>query len=249
MGKKQKFWEMKMSDDDNKQADIFIYGQIVSYQWDDTDTTATSFKKDLDDLGDVNTINLHINSPGGSVFEGVAIGNMLKQHNAEVNVYVDALAASIASVIAMSGDTIFMPKNSMLMIHNPSSIVWGNANDMRKAADDLDKIGLSMQSTYLNRAGNKLDQETLQELMDNETWLSADEALLYGLCDEVEDDNQAIACVSKDLFAKYHNVPKVLLSGNITNSVSQSEMEQRKKIAEVAKQNAEYTRTILGGIL
>lgn len=247
MIQKQKFWQMKASADDNSQADIFIYGEIVSYQWDDTDTTAASFKKDLDNLGDVSTINLHINSPGGSVFEGVAIGNMLKQSNANVNVYVDALAASIASVIAMSGDTIFMPKNSMLMVHNPSNIVWGNANDMRKAADDLDKIGLSMQQTYLSKTGDKLDQSTLQELMNNETWLSADDALKYGLCDVVQEENQAAACISKDLFSKYHNVPKNLLAP--TDSITSLNMERRKKIAEQARQNAEYTKTILGGIL
>nr|WP_049759179.1 head maturation protease, ClpP-related [Clostridium kluyveri] len=239
---------MKMSADDDKQADIFIYGEIVSYKWDDTDTTAASFKKDLDDLGDVNTINLHINSPGGNVFEGVAIGNMLKQHKAQVNVYVDALAASIASIIAMSGNTILMPKNSMMMIHNPLSIAWGNAKDFRKKADDLDKIGLSMQTTYLNKAGDKLDQDTLQKLMDNDTWLSADDAYSYGLCDVVEEENNIAACISEELFSKYRNVPKTLLTRNITNSISVLEMGERKKLAEQARQNIEYTKTILGGI-
>lgn len=246
---KQKFWQMKALAEDDKQADVFIYGEIVSCQWDDTDTTAASFKEDLDDLGDINTINLHINSPGGSVFEGVAIGNMLKQNNAKVNVYVDALAASIASVIAMAGDTIFMPKNSMLMIHNPSSVAWGNANDFRKTADDLDKIGLSMQQTYLAKAGDKLDQSTLQDLMNNETWLSAYDAYSYGLCDVVQEENQAAACVSTDLFNKYHNVPKnLLISSNPTNLIKPLDMEKRKKIAEQARQNAQYTKTILGGI-
>ncbi|ABQ23666.1 head maturation protease, ClpP-related [Clostridium kluyveri] len=248
MAQKQKFWQMKMSADDDKQADIFIYGEIVSYKWDDTDTTAASFKKDLDDLGDVNTINLHINSPGGNVFEGVAIGNMLKQHKAQVNVYVDALAASIASIIAMSGNTILMPKNSMMMIHNPLSIAWGNAKDFRKKADDLDKIGLSMQTTYLNKAGDKLDQDTLQKLMDNDTWLSADDAYSYGLCDVVEEENNIAACISEELFSKYRNVPKTLLTRNITNSISVLEMGERKKLAEQARQNIEYTKTILGGI-
>lgn len=246
MAQKQKFWQMKMSADDDKQADIFIYGEIVSYKWDDSDTTATSFKKDLDDLGDVNTINLHINSPGGNVFEGVAIGNMLKQHKAQVNVYVDALAASIASIIAMSGNTILMPKNSMMMIHNPLSIAWGNAKDFRKKADDLDKIGLSMQTTYLNKAGDKLDQDTLQKLMDNDTWLSADDAYSYGLCDVVEEENKIAACINNELFSKYHNIPKNLLL--LTDSIAPMDMEKRKRMAEEARQSAEYTKTILGGI-
>ncbi|TGA95715.1 Clp protease ClpP [Sporolactobacillus shoreae] len=164
-------------------------------------------------MGDVSTINLHINSPGGSVFEGVAIGNMLKQNKAQVNVFVDGLAASIASVIAMAGDHIAMPANAMMMIHNPWSYVVGNAADMRKEADDLDHINESMKQTYLAKAGDKLDTDTLGTLMDAETWLSAQEAVGYGLADEVLEANQAAACVSEKLFAKYKHVPAALAGG------------------------------------
>jgi ATP-dependent Clp protease protease subunit len=102
-------------------------------------------------LGNMNTINLYVNSPGGSVFEGIAIHNMLKRHKAKVNVHVDALAASIASVIAMAGDTIFMPKNSMLMIHNPWTFqLWKCSSELRKVADDLDRIGSSIMQTDLS---------------------------------------------------------------------------------------------------
>src|SRR5699024_9388020 len=101
------------------EADLYIDGEIVTDEWYDSDTSAAGFRDGLKEIGDVSIINLHINSPGGSVFEGIAIYNMLKQNKATVNVYVDGLAASIASVIAMSGDTIFMPKNAMMMIHNP----------------------------------------------------------------------------------------------------------------------------------
>lgn len=97
----KKFWECKQSVDQDE-ADIYIFGEITSFKWDESDTTASSFQKDLKELGDVKKINLHVNSPGGSVFEGIAIGNMLKQHKAYVTAYVDALAASIASVIVVS---------------------------------------------------------------------------------------------------------------------------------------------------
>ena len=107
---------------------MYIDGEIVTDEWKDSDTSAAGFRDALKSLGDVKEINLHINSPGGSVFEGIAIYNMLKQNKAKVNIYVDALAASIASVIAMSGDTIFMPSNSMMMIHNPYTVAFGNAN-------------------------------------------------------------------------------------------------------------------------
>ncbi len=187
---------------------MFINGEIVTDEWEDSDTSATGFLDALKSLGDVKTINLHINSPGGSVFEGIAIYNMLKQHQANINVYVDGLAASIASVIAMSGDAIFMPSNSMMMIHNPWTFAVGNATELRKQADDLDKITQSSVQTYLAKAGDKLDADTLKDLMDNETWLSAQEAVDYGLADEVLPANQAAACVDKNVAKLFSNIPE-----------------------------------------
>ncbi|MGE6343763.1 head maturation protease, ClpP-related [Bacillus mycoides] len=245
-----KFWEMKMSADSSNSADIFIYGDIVRWVWEDyfpEDVSSNTFKDDLDALGDVSTLNLHVNSPGGSVFEGIAIYNMLKRHKAKVNVYIDALAASIASVIAMAGDTIYMPKNSMLMIHNPWTWTEGNATELRKAADDLDRIGNSSKQTYLQKSGNKLTDEKLQEMLDAETWLSADEAFEYGLCDVIEEANQMAASLNKEVLSKYKNVPKQLQKHKETK-LSADEMKKRQQIAEEAKANADYIQTILGGI-
>lgn len=196
---------------DNEPAEMSIDGEIVTDEWEDSDTSATGFRDALKSLGDVKTINLHINSPGGSVFEGIAIYNMLKQHQAHINVYVDGLAASIASVIAMSGDAIFMPSNAMMMIHNPWTFALGNAAELRKQADDLDKITQSSVQIYLDKAGDKLDQDTLTQLMDDETWLSAKEAVDYGLADEVMPANQAAACLDKRFMQLYQNVPKQLI--------------------------------------
>lgn len=250
--KKKKFWEMKMSTTDSNAADVFIYGDIMSYQWDETDTSASSFKQDLDALGDISTINLHINSPGGSVFEGIAIHNMLKRHKANINVYVDGLAASIASVIAMAGDTVYMPKNAMMMIHNPWTLAYGNAAEFRKIADDLDRIGNSSKQSYLQKAGDKLTDEKLQEMLDAETWLSADEAYEYGLCDVVEEANQMAASINSEILQKYKNVPKNLLNmaeKPSKNAVFDEEMAKRKQIAEEAKANLAYLDTILGGLI
>ncbi|WP_439197241.1 head maturation protease, ClpP-related [Bacillus velezensis] len=233
--KNNKYWSMKASGDSS--ADVFIFGEVVTsgYEWDDIDTSATSFKKDLDALGDLSTINLHLNSPGGSVFDGVAISSMLKQHKATVNVYIDGIAASIASVIAMAGDTIFMPSNSMMMVHNPLTLVWGNAQEMRKQADVLDKISESMKLSYLERAGDKLDKETLDNLMDNETWLSAHEAVSYGLADEVIASNQVAASVSDELFAKYHNVPSALKAQNTGKSYETKKENLLKQKLQILK--------------
>lgn len=246
-GMKKKFWEMKMSAD-GEAGEIYIYGDIVRYQWDEEEVTANSFKEDLDNLGDVSTINVYINSPGGSVFEGVAIHNMLKRHKAKINVYIDALAASIASVIAMAGDTIFMPKNAMMMIHNPWTFAVGNAKELRKVADDLDRISIAAIESYLQKAGDKLDEKTLKQLLDEETWLTADEAKEYGLCDVVQEANEMAASISSEFLQQYKNVPKQLIQQK-SNILSAQEMAERKKIAEQAKANLSYYETILGGIM
>jgi ATP-dependent Clp protease protease subunit len=210
--KVHKFWSLQASAD-GQSADVYLLGEIVTsgWEWDESDTSAQTFQKDLQALGDVSTINLHVNSPGGSVFDGVAIGNMLSMHKATVNTYVDGLAASIASVIAMSGDHIFMPANAMMMIHNPLNGVWGNSSDLRKAADDLDHIGESMKQSYLNKAGDKLDEQALTNLMDNETWLSAQEAVDYGLADEILAPVNAAASLSNKFASLYKHIPENLL--------------------------------------
>lgn len=232
---------------DGKSADVFIYGEITKWAWEELgEVSSTTFKNELDSLGDVETIHLYINSPGGSVFEGLAIYNMLQRHEARVIVHVDALAASIASVIAMVGDEIRMPKNSMLMIHNAWSYASGNAEQLRKAADDLDRINQSTIQTYLQKASDKLTDEKLKELLDAETWLSADEAFEYGLCDVVEESNQAAALVEESLMKQYKNVPQQLLQPAITTmKMSDEEKALREKILADSKANLTYLNTIL----
>lgn len=240
----KKFWECKQSANQDE-ADIYIFGEITSFKWDESDTTASSFQKDLKELGDVKKINLHVNSPGGSVFEGIAIGNMLKQHKAYVTAYVDALAASIASVIVVSCDKVIMPENSMMMIHNPWSFATGNANELRKQADDLDRIAESSVVTYLAKAGEKLTEEKIKQIMDEETWLSAKEAFDYGLCDIVESSNQIAASISEKLFSNYQRVPEKYL---MTKQENQIDDHERKKIIEQAKKDKEYITNVLGGL-
>ncbi|HBB9192092.1 TPA: Clp protease ClpP, partial [Escherichia coli] len=113
-------------------ADIFIYEEIGGFG-----VTAKQFAEDLKALGDVSHINLRIHSPGGDVFEGIAIYNLLRNHPADITVYIDGVAASMASVVAMAGDRVVMPENAMMMIHKPWGISGGNAGDMRDYADLL----------------------------------------------------------------------------------------------------------------
>lgn len=222
-----KFLDYKALSD--SEAEIDIEGEIVSDPWMDTDTSASQFRDLLKQIGDAKTINLHINSPGGDVFEGVAIYNMLKQSKAQIHVYVDGLAASIASVIAMAGDTIYMPANSMLMIHNPWTFGQGNADDFRKLADDMDKIAESMKTSYLSKSNGKIDEDTLSELMDQETWLTAKEAVDYGLADEVLEPVQMAACLTEKEAKKFKHAPKALVTAN---PVDEQKAEQTKEEPE-----------------
>lgn len=222
----------------NALADMYIDGEIVTDEYEDSDTSAAGFRDALKSMGDVKTINLHINSPGGSVFEGIAIYNMLKQNKAKVNVYVDGLAASIASVVAMSGDTIFMPSNAMMMIHNPWTYAVGNANELRKQADDLDQITKSSVQTYLSKAGDKLDKETLKQLMDDETWLTAQQALDYGLADEIMEPNKAAASIDKHFAQRYQHVPEQLIKNSAQPTQNELDEQKRQKIRETALANA-----------
>ncbi|SUC26316.1 ATP-dependent Clp protease proteolytic subunit 1 [Providencia rustigianii] len=125
-------------------------------------------------------INLHIHSPGGEVFEGIAIYNQLKNHNASITVYIDGLAASMASVIAMVGDEVIMPTNAMMMIHKPWGVSWGDADDMRDYADLLDKVENVLIPAYMEKTGKT--KEELEAMLSEETWLTAEECVEHGFC-------------------------------------------------------------------
>lgn len=226
-----------------KEAEIDIEGEITSRIWDDTDTSASQFRDLLKQVGDVKTINLHINSPGGDVFEGVAIYNMLKQNKADIHVYIDGLAASIASVIAMAGDTITMPENSMLMIHNPWTIAQGNAKELRKIADDMDKMGESIKTSYLSKSNDKLDVDTLTQLMDEETWLTAKESAEYGLADEVLEPVKMVACLTEEQAKSFKHAPKSLVTAHPVDEQkagSKQEEDWRKQARLSAQESLNY---------
>ena len=208
MGKKpKKFWNFKVLDE--KTGELTLYGEISDISWWGDEVTPKQFKEDLDALGEIETLNVFINSPGGDVFAGQAIYSMLKRHKATVVVYVDGLAASIASLVAMAGDKVIMPANAMLMIHNPWTWCWGNANDFRKLAEDLDKIRDSMIVAYESRSA--LTTEEIKELLDAETWLTAKDCLEYGFADGIEEAKEVAACVDKKYLGRYKNAPKELL--------------------------------------
>ena len=188
--------------------DIYLYDDIAADGEDwwtgetiESDTSANHIQQVLQDAGQVDAINIYINSYGGDVAEGLAIYSQLKRRPAQKTVYIDGFACSIASVIAMVGDKVIMGSNTLMMIHNASWGAWGTSKDLRKAADDLDVINSASVSSYKTKAGDKLPDDVLQGLLDNETWLTAEQCVQYGLADEIAGaaDNEALLAAKQRL--------------------------------------------------
>lgn len=191
---KKPFWEIKQAAEDVLQ--LYIYGDVEDevFDWESwryvpSDNSAEHFREELAKHPNVSRIEIFINSYGGSVFEGTAIYNQLKRHPARKVVHVDGFACSIASVIAMAGDEVIMPRNTLMMIHNMWMCACGNATELRKAADDLDVINAAGRQAYLQKAGDKLPEDKLAEMMDAETWLTAEQCIEYGLADRLADED------------------------------------------------------------
>ena len=202
----RKWYEIKNATDDV--AEIFIYEQIGEDYWSEG-MTAVNFVNELKGIT-ASDIHLHINSPGGSVFDGVAIHNALRRHPAKVTTYIDGLAASIASIIAIAGDRVVMASNALFMIHNPWGGVQGDATEMRKMADVLDKIGETLVNAYEERTGMARDDITAA--MNDETWYTADEALAAGFIDDITTATRAAA--SFDL-SRFRHAPQAQVMDDI----------------------------------
>lgn len=179
-------------------ADLYISGDITRgvQFWgmtfkNDTDVEYNDVAEALADLpSNVTEIGVHINSYGGEVAEGVAIYNALKAHSAHVTTVCEGFACSIASVVFMAGDDRIMRDSSLLMLHNASMPAYGDANDHRKAAEDLEIITELSKTAYLSHATEALTREKLTEIMDAETWVTAEQALEWGLCTEIDKANE-----------------------------------------------------------
>lgn len=207
--------------------DLYLYDDIAADGEDwwtgetiQSETSANYVKSQLEAAGDIKQINIYINSYGGEVKEGLAIYNLLKRHPAQKTVYIDGFACSIASVIAMCGDKVIMGTNTLMMIHHASMGVWGTADELRKAANDVEVIDSASCSSYLEKAGDKLTKETLTQLLDAQTWLNAEQCVQYGLADEIAGKTEdAAITAAKQKFQQY----------------VKQQMEQHGKLVQVPK--------------
>lgn len=217
-------------------AEIWIYEFIGEDFWTGDGVTAKGFQKELSGIK-ASQIDLHINSPGGEVFDGITIYNLLKQHAAKVTTYIDGLAASIASVIALAGDEVYMAENALFMIHRPWGIAAGDADDMRKMADSLDKVAGSILLAYTGKT--EKEEADIAELMAAETWMTAAEALEYGFIDNITDKMDMAACakfIPMMAKANFKNIPDEL-SGEI-EAPTERELERALRGAGCSRSQA-----------
>lgn len=193
--------------------ELLIYEDIGEDWWSGGGVTAKLVKQKLDGAASYNSVSVRINSPGGDAFEGVAIYNVLRALKKPINVHIDGIAASAASIIAMAGDTITMGPNTMMMVHNAWTICAGDGDDMRKCADTLDKISVSIGQTYVVKTGKTADE--IKAIMDAETWMGAqecvDEGFATAIAEAAEGEAAAMALASSfKALAKLKHVPEAL---------------------------------------
>lgn len=176
---------------ENRKADVYIFGDITSWPWLESDVSSYTLEHTIQTLADVDEITVHINSYGGEVAEGLAIHNSLKAHPAKITTVCDGFACSAASVVFMAGDERIMNPASLLMIHNAWNYASGNAKELRKAADDLDVISATAAEVY--KAKVNISGEQLQQLLDNESWISPAKAVEMGFATGIADEKKSTA--------------------------------------------------------
>lgn len=181
-------------------GELYIYGDIADTKWWNEDITPIEIKNALDDMGEISQLDIHINSYGGSVFAGNAIvnliGNYKKKRKCAVNTYIEGIAASMASGISTVGDKVYMANNSLYIVHKPLSEVKGNANDLEKAIEMLNKAEETLVVNYMKKFNGT--EEELRQMLSDETWLTAEEAQGYGFVDEITDSVEIVASVKSN---------------------------------------------------
>ena len=200
------YWEIKNKTETS--ADLYVYSTISRWGADWGELSSKDVINAVKGLGNISQLNIHINSPGGSVAEGLAIRAFLAQQSFKKTVYIDSLCASIATAIAFGiGAGVHMEETALVMIHRAWTYTEGNAVQLRKEADVLDKHDAQLKKVYLERTNGNLSEDEIIKMMDEETWLDADECLEYGFIDAIETVSQAAACLPEAFFDAYENVP------------------------------------------
>lgn len=219
-----KFWKIK-NEAGSANAELYLYGQIVERSWNENDKDAKEFADDLLAC-EGKDITLRINSPGGDIFAAQAIYNVLKAYPGKVTAHIDGICASAATVVACGAGKVVMPKNALYMIHNPMACVFDmlDAEALSKMADTLAKVKETVVNVYKDRAEDKMSADEIIRLMNEETWMSAEEALDRGLIDEIDD--YAIDAQMKS---------GLVVVNSISMPVKEREAEKIRRVMEARK--------------
>lgn len=231
----------------NKKHELYVYGEIIggSNKWDESDVIFDDFKDKLNEMDDNSTLDIYINSPGGSVFttQGiVALLRRAKERGITINAYIDGIGASCASWLPFVADNLYVYPQSIMMIHKPMSTLWGaNADEMKKEIDFLDKIENDVIiPLYMERAKDGVTEEFIKKKMTAETWFTANEINELFNVTMLSDEKNIVCCADKNVLNRYSNVPKELLN----RLQEENNMEKDKNIATIESEenNVENTQ-------
>lgn len=214
---------------------LFLSGTIAEDSWFDDDVTPQMFKEEL--LDGNGNITVWINSPGGDCVAAAQIYNMLREYEGEVTVKIDGIAASAASVIAMAGDTVLMSPVSMMMIHNPMTVAFGDSGEMQKAIEMLSSVKDSIINAYELKTG--LSRTRLAHLMDAETWMDANKAIELGFADEVIQRNGTVEDMEMPQVSMLYS--KVAVTNSLMDKIAAKCRIQQEAMAGITGQQKEVT--------
>lgn len=238
------WYNITQAEGDASSAEISIYDSIGGYE--------INAKQFVEELGEIkaDTIHLRINSPGGSVIDGNAIFNALLRHDAKVITHIDGLAASMASVIAMAGHEVHMSDNALLMIHNPWTVTMGDADELRADADLLDKMSESIMNAY---SRSQYEREEIKDLMDAETWFTAQEAFDAGLVDHIDTGLRAaasdITALAELSELKVPAEKQIASLNKQLEAVTKTSAEISEQLAEIKGENETLTGELAQAII
>lgn len=201
---------------------IYLYGTIGEDWWDENSVTAAQFVKQLNAFGG-EPVDIFVNSPGGSVFDGSAIYTAIQRYEGRVCAHIDGLAASAASYCILSADEVLISPSATMMIHDPFMYAQGSADELRAAADALDKLGLTIRNIYVNKTG--MPEAEIADLMAAETWFTAEEAISCGLADGYCEAVSVSNNYNKKLLAQYKHVPDALSAQGDAGNTAQASAE------------------------
>lgn len=228
-GKPCGYMELKSVNDNGGINELYIYGDICMQKedkWNDNDVCPQDISDFFANIDETAPLEMYINSGGGSVWGGFAIYNILKRYKGYKTAHIDGLAASISSVIPFACDEVIGTSASMIMIHKPSNIAWGNADEIRKCADDLDRIQETIIDVYCENAVDGVSRETINEMVNAETWLTCEQAKDYFRI-EVEKSNAPVNFAKSELWKNYKNAPSFPQKSSDTGNGDTDNEEQK----------------------